>query len=62
MFKLVLCHRKQAQVGNHAFHDHWRQVRSALVRELQLDLRYNSYGLSIYQFSRHPRALGAGGI
>jgi len=51
MFKLVLCHRKQAQVGTHAFHDRWREVRSGLVRELQPALRYASYGQT-HQSSR----------
>ena len=51
MFKLVLCHRIQAGVGNQALHDHWRQARSALVRELQPALRYDSYGQT-HQSSR----------
>jgi hypothetical protein len=51
VFKLVLCHRIQARVGNHALHDHWRQARSALVRELQPALRYDSYGQT-HQSSR----------
>ena len=51
MFKLVLCHRIQAQVSDHALHDHWRKARSALVRELQPALRYDSYGQT-HQSSR----------
>ncbi len=43
MYKLVLCYRIKSGLGYGEFHDHWRQVRSALVLELQPALGYSSY-------------------